>query len=109
MAKTKMTSVPVTGLFQSKNKRNLRVGTCSGKYFDAFLAKVKAAVKEGNGMTFFLWKNKDEEGEVSFSLSADVGRELKKRGKPIQEDDDWGADEAEAEPEEEAADPFEDD
>ena len=105
--KGKSTSVRLTGLFVSKNRRGLAVGTMRASDMPALIEKIKEANGKKLGLTFFLWKN-DRQGPA-FSISVDVERPREQQSrpagpsrKPIEADDLFG-------PEPEAADdPFKD-
>lgn len=68
-------SVRITGLFRSKTRKGLYVGTARPEEIKALGAKLKEALTEDRGAVFFLWKNEDAEGGPLFSLTADVAQE----------------------------------
>lgn len=109
----------ITGLFRSKNKRGLFVGTADEKYLGNLIRIIKEAKADGKGVTFFLWKSDYEDGPA-YNLTADVAQDRPKgsggrrrssededaprpRRRPIEEDDerDAPAPKGKAEPDEE--------
>ena len=104
----------VTGLFRSKKKKGLYLGSTDAERLDGLIEKIKEARKAKKQLTFFVWKSKYEDGPV-FNLTVDVAQEQtgKSRSRPIVNDDadeveeteEPEAEEADDEPEE-AADPF---
>ena len=76
-------STRITGLFQSKTKRGLYVGTARPEDIKALGAKMKEAMAADKGLVFFLWKNSDaEEGQPLFSLTADVAQDRDEKPGP---------------------------
>ena len=105
--KKEYTSVQCTGLFKSSGKKGLYVGSTSGEYFDKFVEKVKEAKKKEKGVVFFLWRNDPDKSEAAFTLYMDVDSGQKK-GRKIEEDDDFESKEDPEEDVEPEGDPFDD-
>jgi hypothetical protein len=89
--KREYTSVRLTGLFGTK-KPGLYVGNARAEEIEQLVEKCNAALDADKGLTFFLFKNKDRDSEMAFSLSADVQTDFKgrknKRSERIDEDDE---------------------
>lgn len=102
--KSKFAGNRLTGLFKSRNKKGLYVGTARPDDVDGLIDKIKTAKKVGRGLTFFLWKNDIQSANTPvFSLSCDVAQERKVE-RAIEEDDEGDFVENESEPEDD--DPF---
>ena len=102
----------VTGLFRSKKKKGLYLGSTDEERLGALIDKIKEAKKVGKQVTFFLWKSTYDDGPV-FNLTVDLAQDRKEGSRrPIKNDDfdEPDAEEAEAteEPEDDEAeaDPF---
>lgn len=88
--------VRVTGLFRSDKKpkfgKAMFVGTARPEDVKALAKKVKQALTEGKGITFFLFqaKSSDDPNTPAFTLTADVAQERqpRKARRPIEDEDD---------------------
>lgn len=80
----------ITGLFQSRNKRGLFVGTADEKYLGNLIRIIKDAKADRKGVTFFLWKSDFEDGPA-YNLTADVAQDRPRgggRGRSREDEDD---------------------
>jgi len=86
--KSQNTAVRLTGLFKSRTRQGLAVGTIDGENLDNLITKIKAAKAVGRGVTVFLWSNPGK--NPPFSVSADVAQERQQRAAKAAaiEDDD---------------------
>lgn len=76
----------ITGLFRTKRK-GLYIGGAKDEQLKILIEKIKAAKEEGKGLTFFLWKNADEDGPP-FTLNVDVDNSDSRSSKREIEDED---------------------
>lgn len=74
----------LTGLFASRAKRGLFVGTARPEELRAVAPKIRQAIESGRGLTFFLWDNGND--EPRFNLSAEVANERPARPAPVDDD-----------------------
>ena len=92
------TSVRLTGLFRSKTKRGLSVGSITE--LDEIVGLLKKARADEKGLVLFLWKNTPDEDsdkqQPDYTLYMDVQNEMPSKRRSIQDDDD--EDEEEDEP-----------
>jgi hypothetical protein len=74
-------------MFRSKRK-GLYIGGAKEEQLQLLIDKIKAAKADGRGLTFFLWKNEDEQGPP-FSLNVDVDNSDERNArKKVENDDD---------------------
>lgn len=89
--KKKYTSIRLTGLFGTK-KPGMYVGTARPEEVEQLIEKCNEALEADKGVTFFLFKNKDRESDIAYSLAADVQQDLRasknRRSERIEEDDE---------------------
>ena len=91
--KSETTFVKVTGLFQSRNKKGMYVGTAKPEYLEPLAEKLEQALDTGKGLVFVVWRNKFEDGPY-FNLTVDVARDQEntarsaKSRKKIEDDDE---------------------
>ncbi len=71
-------SVRLTGLFRAK-RPGLLVGSLKPEDMNKLIDKIKAAMAEKKGLTFFLWSNNDRNGPPA-SLSVDVAQDRPQGG-----------------------------
>lgn len=91
-SKKRGTSLRLTGLFRSKAKRGLSVG--SATELDELKDLLKRAISEEKGLVFFLWRNQIDEDadkkQPDYTLYVDVNQEDddRPRKRRIEEDDE---------------------
>lgn len=86
--RSKGTSLRITGLFKTK-RPNLFIGTAQD--LKPLVEKIKEAMAQKKGLTFFLWKNDPGKGPL-LSISVDIEQDRqaaqqRQPRKPIQDDD----------------------
>lgn len=90
--KKKGTSLRLTGLFKSKKKRGLAVGSITE--LDDLKDLLKKAIAEEKGLVVFLWRNEvdddSDKKQPDFTLYMDVNQEDedRPRRRKIEDDDD---------------------
>ena len=99
---SKYTGVRLTGLFRSRKKRNLFVGSADGDKIEQLIAIIKKARKQEAELAVFLWRNPDaEEGKPMFSLVIDVSNSderPRRKARHIEPDDEDEDDDEEDKP-----------